>query len=138
MYDILKAICEDEENQFEFMYARKDFQNLFDGNEVEGQIYVFLDPVESDDNENDTNIVESITYSGDFMVVASSKLDLDYQERYDQHIKPIIEGALKTIKSDIRCGNEVKFHQWRKVEIINALDYNFDGIIVQYNIEVTV
>ena len=133
MYEILKAIAEEEE--FPFMYARKDFQNLFDEVETKNKSHIFLDVVEEEEVLNDNNIAEAIIYSGRFMVVYSSDIDeVDYETRYLNYIKPILDGDLKTIKEAIRCNYEVKINLWKKIEIINFLDYNFDGIIVNFNI----
>lgn len=135
MYQILKDICQVEE--WVFTYARKDFQNLFNGEEEKLKPYVFLDPVEIEDNENDMNVVESKTYSGDFMIAVSSDIDeVSYEERYEKYIKPLIDESIKTLKHSIRCSQDVKFNLWRTIEVINALDYNFDGLIVKYNITI--
>ena len=135
MYEILKAIA--TEKGFPFMYARKDFQNLFDEVEVKNKTHIFLDAVEQEEVSNDNNITEAIIYSGRFMLVYSSDIDeQDYDTRYQNYIKPILDGDLKTIKEMIRCGYEVTFNQWKTIEVINALDYNFDGIIVNFNIKI--
>lgn len=135
MYEILKAIS--AVNGWVFTYARKDYQNLFDETEQKNLSHIFLDPVEVEDNENDTGIVESRTHAGFFMILFSSDIDeLSYDDRYQQHIKPIVEGNLITLKDAIRCGYNVEFNQWKKTEVINAFDYNFDGVLVSYNITI--
>lgn len=135
MYDILKTIC--TAKSFPFVYARRDFQNLYDEAEQKNVPHVFLDPVITEDVVNDMNVVEGKIYSGDFMVLMSSDIDEeDYDARYQKYIKPIIETHVKNIKETIRCGQEVTFNLWRKVEVINAFDYNFDGLIISYNITI--
>lgn len=135
MYQILKDICQAED--WVFTYARKDFQNLFNELERVNIPHVFLDPVEIEDNENDMNIVESKTYAGDFMIVLSSDIDeQDYERRYQLYIKPLIETAINTLKNSIRCDHDVTFNLWRTIEVINAFDYNFDGLIVKYNLTI--
>lgn len=134
MYEILKAICTAE--NWPFVYARKDFQNLFDEVEKPNVPHLFLDPVIIEDNENDMSVVESRVYSGDFMLLVSSDLDEDYEDRYQKHIKPLLDSAEVKIKETIRCGHKVTFTLWRKVEVINAFDYNFDGLIVSYNLTI--
>lgn len=136
MYEIIKAIA--AANNWPFTYARKDFQNLFDGTEQLNVSHIFLDPVETEYKPNDTNIDESKVYSGHFMILYSSGIDeQDYDTRYQNYIKPIITGDLETLKDSIRCDYDVEFNLWKTTEIINALDYNFDGLIVTYNITIT-
>lgn len=139
MYDILKNIAEVQvlgADQFGFVYARKDFANLY--NEVEGTVpIIFLDPVVIDTNFGDFNTVESVTYSGTFMLVVNSDIDeTDYDYRYQNYIKPLLDGALTTIKGALVCTYPVTFNTWRTQEIINILDYTLDGVIVTYNITV--
>lgn len=135
MYEILKNICTSE--NWVFDYARKDFQNLFDEFEQVNVVHVFLDPVIIDDVLNDMNVIEAKTYSGEFMMLYSSDIDeKDYDTRYQKYIKPIIDTEIKKIKDSIRCGQNVNIQLWRTIEVINAFDYNFDGIIVSYNLTI--
>lgn len=134
MYEILQAICTAE--AWPFVYARKDFQNLFDEIEKKQVPHLFLDPVIIEDVENDMNVVEAKVFSGDFMILVSSDIDEEYNARYQNHIKPLIDSAIVKIKDSIRCGHKVTFNTWRTVEVINAFDYNFDGLIVSYNVTI--
>lgn len=133
MYDILKAIA--ASNDWPFIYARQDWQNLYDDIEKKNVSYVFLDPVERDKVRNDTNVVEAIIYSGRFMIVRSSDIDEEsYDDRYQDYIKPILEADILTIEEALSCVYEVEFSQWKIIELINFLDYNLDGLIVNFNI----
>lgn len=133
MYDILKASC--VTHSLEFIYARKDFANLTDELET-GQTYVILDPVQISENFGEYNELESRDYSGSFMVLVSSDIDKgDYDQRYTDQIKPILEGALASIIEDMRCNGLISFSSWRTIEAINVFDYNLDGIVVTYQIK---
>lgn len=137
MYEILKQIAAvqvDGADQFGFMYARRDFANLY--NELEpNKPVIFLDPVVIDSNFSEMGIVESVTYSGSFMILMSSDVDeVDYDTRYQAYIKPLLTGALLTIKAALICDYPSTIEAWRTTEIINVLDYTFDGIIVNYRI----
>lgn len=136
MYDILKEFSELQE--WVFTYARQDFQNLFDEVEKKEIPHIFLDPVEIEDNENDSGVVESKIYSGSFMIVLSSDFDEEnYEVRYQKYIKPILDEAVIKTKDFIRCGeDDVSFNLWKTIEVINSLDYNFDGVIVNYNLTI--
>lgn len=136
MYEILKAFA--LANDWGFFYGRHDFQNLEDLDETEAaKIQLFLDPVEIEENENDTNVTESAIHSGRFMLLMSSDIDeQSYDDRYQDYIKPLIETQLKILKESIACGYEVTFNLWKTIEVINILDFNFDGIIVTFNITI--
>ena len=135
MYDILKSICATED--WVFTYARKDFQNLFNEIERVNIPHIFLDPVVIEDVVNDMGATEAKIYSGDFMIMVSSDIDCEsYDQRFQDHIKPLIETSIESLKDSIRCGQNVSFNLWRTIEVINAFDYNFDGLIVSYNITI--
>ena len=73
------------------------------------------------------------------MLVLSSDLDeKTYDDRYQQYIKGLISDKNKVIKDSFKCRSEISINQWRTVEVINALDYNFDGLIVSYTIKETI
>lgn len=137
MYEILKAIAAAQ--GWGFDYGRKDFHNLYEAAEQKGVSHIFLDPVKIKDIDNDEGVTEKKQYSGSFMVVFSSDVDeKSYEDRYEDYIKPNIKSHLKTVKDEIRCGYEVVFDSWETVEVINALDYNFDGVICTYKVTIDV
>tara|TARA_R110000822_G_scaffold80896_1_gene192528 strand:+ start:208 stop:624 length:417 start_codon:yes stop_codon:yes gene_type:complete len=134
MYEILKAIAAEQANQFGFTYARRDFAGLYD--EVPtGQVQIFLDPVAISESFGDYNVVETRQFTGSFMMLISSDVEKgDYNQRYIDEIKPILDTALGTIKTSLKCNNFVSIDVWRTVEVINVFDYNMDGIVVTYQI----
>lgn len=135
MYDIIKTIC--TTNNWVFTYAKKEFSNLFDEDIQVGNLTpsVFLDPVQITETFDDDNNVDTTNYAGSFMVLTSSDIDeIDYDIRYQTYIKPIIDTTLSTIKSAIQCDGKYTFESWRSVEVINAFDFNSDGVIITYSI----
>lgn len=133
MKDILKSVSDAE--GWEFIYARRDYQNLFDEEPVANQVYIFLDPVTISDVNNDYGTPEYEKHSGTFMVVSSSDIDEgSYEIRFDKYIKPILDNSILSIREAIYCENDVKIDVWKKTEIINALDFNFDGVVVEFQI----
>ena len=131
MYDILKTIA--TTNSYPFCYARKDYANLFDEVELPNIAHIFLDPIVIDSTFDDQNSEESKTYSGSFMILASSDIDeQDYDTRYQTYMKPLLNGASEIIKTAIQCEGSVNITLWRETEIINIFDYNLDGIVVTY------
>jgi len=135
MYEILKAIATSK--GWVFDYGRADFHNLFEKSEVKNKSHLFLDPVKTRDIDNDSGITEKKVHSGSFMILYSSDIDeKSYDDRYQKYIKPIVQGDQKTIKNSIRCSYQVSFDLWEIVEVINIFDYNFDGIIVTYQLTI--
>lgn len=132
MYEILQEIATN--NSMGFLYARKDFANLY--NEVESnQTQIILDPVQITESFGEYNQVESKEYQGTFMVLVSSDIDeKDYDYRYQTYIKPILEESMNTIKNSIKCSGVLSITVWRTIEIINILDYNMDGIVINYTV----
>lgn len=132
MYDLLKAIA--TANSYNFVYGRSDFQNLADDMDT-GLVYIFLDPVATDKVYDDFNRVEAKTYSGAFTLLVSSDIDKgDYEQRYIDEIKPLIDGALVVIEDALKCGGSINFNTWRELEVINLFDYNLDGLSITYNV----
>lgn len=135
MYEILKALATAE--SWVFTYGRTDFQNLFEASEQKNVSHLFLDPVKIRDIDNDSGVTEQKVYSGSFMILLSSVIDeKDYDTRYQNYIKPIVSGDLVTIKEELVCNQEAKVDVWETTEVINIFDYNFDGIIVTYQITI--
>jgi len=135
MYEILKAIATSK--GWVFDYGRTDFHNLHEAVEVKNKSNLFLDPVKTRDVDNESGVTEKKVHSGSFMILRSSDIDeKSYDDRYQKYIKPIVQADLKAIKDSIRCTYEATFDLWETVEVINVFDYNFDGIIVTYQLTI--
>lgn len=134
MYEIIKYIA--EYNNWVFKYARRDFANLFDESEQKNVPHLFLDPIQITETFDEYNNKIKTNFNGSMMVLVSSDIDEeDYDFRYQTYIKPIINTTLETLKDGIKCDGENSINSWRITEVINAFDYNFDGVIITYNID---
>lgn len=137
MYEFLKAIS--EVRGWPFDYGRSDFHNLFNEPEQKNTVHLFLDPVKVSEEENDSGVTEDITFTGSFMIAYSSDIDEEsYEDRYLKYMKPLMKDGEKYVKESLRCTYEPSFDMWEYTEVINALDYNFDGILVKYKVSVNV
>lgn len=135
MYEILKVIA--AANNWIFEYGRADFNNLFEASEQKNVSHLFLDPVKIGKNRGDAGGVESISYSGSFMLLYSSDIDkVSYEQRYIDYIKPIISSQIDKVENDLTCEQEANIEQWEIVEVINMFDYNLDGIMVTYKVTI--
>lgn len=130
MKSILKQFA--EANDIKFIYARADFQNLYDGVHDNGVI-MFLDPLQSSENLGPRGNTESVDWSGSFLLSVSSDIDSeDYETRYEQTIKPIVDGKYSDFKQFFKCRPEISIESLKTTEVINSLDFNVDGLSVNF------
>lgn len=130
MHDFFKNIS--ESNGWFFEYGRSDYQNLFDEPLSDGTICLFVDPIITDSNFSDVG-TETKSYSGKFMMLFSSDLDEIYSDKYNDYIKPLIDGALQTLKNELVC-TDYDINKFQVLEAINLFDYNLDGVLVNYSV----
>lgn len=120
-----------------FEYGREDYLNLFKKPEQIEVSHLFVEPITIEKNRNDSQQVESISYSGMFMLLYSSKFDkASYNDRYNDYIKPIINTQIEDLEQHLICEHEASLDQWKITEVINILDYNLDGVIVDYKVTI--
>lgn len=137
--DIVKYIEQEAEALgWVFSYGNSANHNLLESQKDLSQIYLLLDPVES----NEPNVSEfggdgDIDHTIRFMLLVQSELDNVYfeqrnkeegQGKYDKNILPL-KTQLKLFKDVIDCSIYQRTG-WRTLETTNQLDVNFDGLIV--------
>lgn len=119
-----------------FRHARRDYANIHDvlafvGDQVESfadnETAIFLDPVTT------SKEADGIRYTGNFMILTKSDLDMDYETKYATYVKPALDIAHGTLWNKLRC--DFDFTTWSVVEVINVFDFNADGVNVQFNVK---
>lgn len=134
MYEFMKEVASEE--GLDFHYARRDFANLYHSeDEVDlSKTQLFLDPVSIETNYDVYGNKESELYTGHFMLLKHSSFqEDDYEKRYLEKIRPILTMAEEAIISEVGCrGLRITF--WQSVEVINVMDENLDGLIINYQI----
>lgn len=129
-----------EANNWAFNYGRLDFLNL--PTTHSNEFYFFADAIEETIKYDDFSNVESKTYSGRFWLCLKSDFDRVYNNqennttsegKYDMYIKRCKE-EIKKIPLAFQC-EDLYIKNWKELEIINAYDENFDGVLVNYSIE---
>lgn len=123
-------------NGWRFVYARRDYANLIDATAFisdemadagNGEIVLFLDPVVRKSEDL------GMRYTGNFMVLTSSNLDMDYYTRSEKLIRPLIQKVMVEMKQKLRCVYDVD--HWQSIEVINMFDFNADGLSVAFNLK---
>lgn len=132
--ETLKAFADSK--GWKFIHARRDYQNLqsttdFISSETEtygtGETFLFLDPVVRKPEG------DGITYSGNFLILTNSDLDKDYDDKFEDYIKPLISIVAEELKSFLRCDYDI--NDLTILEVINVFDFNSDGVSVRFNLK---
>lgn len=125
-----------------FSYGNKANQNLLLSDIVDDRTYFLLDIVKEDEGVSEYGGQGAIVYSGTFLILVKSDIDNVYHAqkgqdkslgRYNKNIKPL-KTALNLFKDVIDC-SEYERQSWSKLEVINELDVNFDGLIITYKLK---
>lgn len=130
----LKAYAESK--NWKFIHARRDFQNLhgvtdFIYSQTEGldtgETVLILDPVVRKFER------DGILYSGNFLVLTNSPLDMDYEEKYLNYIQPLFGIINNALPNVLRC--EYDLNAWQAIELVNQFDFNADGVSVSFSVK---
>ena len=125
-----------------FSYGNKANQNLILSDLTEGETYFLLDIVQESETVSEFGGEGDVEYSGTFMIIVKSDLDNVYHTqqgqdktkgKYNKNIKPL-KTSVNLFKDVIDC-SDYERQQWSKLEVINELDVNFDGLIVTYKLK---
>ena len=119
-------------------YQREDFQNLAEGvtwvedaldGMADNDTAMFIDPIVRGTWNQGT------VYSGRFMVLTVSDLDMQYEEKFTKYIEPLL--AILTGKRNVDKLLCMKrdVEQWSSKEVINMLDWNADGLLITYKVK---
>lgn len=134
MYTFLKDTA--DKIGLDFHYARRDYANLYQ-NEGELELLktqLFLDPVTTETIFDDYGNKVSQISSGHFMLLKHSDFqEDDYEERFLKYIKPLVTEVEGKILAEIGC-YRIGINFWQTIEVVNALDFNGDGLIINYQI----
>jgi len=131
-----ETICGQQSPAWKFEYARKDYQNLIDStnfiadalnNYATDETVFFCDPIKRGKTKAGAE-----TFSGSFMVLTRSDHDEEYDVRYTKFIEPVLALLLGSFRNKLAC--DFDLNTWDTIEIINAFDWNADGVLVTYNL----
>lgn len=140
---LFESICDDKSIQFHNGPAK--VLNLLDGtNGLEAdKIYLLHERTErkSEYNDSKTKIVATV-FDGKFFLVKHSDFDQHYfqevgsQEtsKYVTNIEPLLE-TFKSIGNYFACRAE-EVLVWSNIDVTDALDGNYDGLLCTYKIRI--
>lgn len=138
-------------NGWKFDYGRQDFHNLMDDEALNQdetkRYYLFCDPIESNQMFSRSGLpMNQIEYTGKMMLLVVSDLDQTYDTQLDtakesgkheMHIRPMLVkgGPIDLLLNDLICDYDVEIQTWRLTEVVNMLDNNMDGLIINYKLK---
>ena len=120
-------------NNWEFKYARRDYQNLYEATQfiqdgIEGlgigETVLFLDPVVRKYDR------EGINYSGNFMILTKSDLDDSYEGKFEKYIEPLEDKLTQMHRALGGCQFDI--NDWTAIEVVNVFDFNADGMSIRF------
>ena len=129
---------------FKFSYGNAANKNLLASDRVADEIYMLLDPIVRLRAFSDNGGEGITTFTGSFMLVVKSNLDQVYDNqkgqtvtdgKYQKNIKPLLETELVRLEDSINC-SDYQITNWSIIDVVNALDANTDGVIVNYGISI--
>lgn len=136
----LEQYC--QQNGWHFEYGRSDFHNL-EVRDDNALFYLFLDPITQEIKFNEYNQATNYTEQGRFLLVMHSDFDRVYhsqqsndpaQGKYEKYIRPCKQALLGLLQG-LTCLPEVTPLKWTITEVINLLDNNFDGVLVEFTLK---
>jgi len=144
MQDIVRILQDiAEANSLEYHYGKKAALNILDGTLDADKIYMLHEYTNRKSEYNQTGTaITAVTYEGKFFLVKHSNLDAPHfnengnvsQSKYVLNIEPLLE-TFAAIGDGLAC-DSIAVSQWDCVDITDALDANFDGLLISYRIKV--
>ena len=122
-----------------FSYGNRANQNLIVSTLTEGEIYFLLDVVKESELPSEFGGNGALEFSSTFMIIVKSDLDNVYHNqqgqdkalgKYNKNIKPL-KTSLNLFREVIDCSDYERLI-WEKIDVINELDVNFDGLSVVF------
>jgi len=144
MQDIVRILQDIAEGRdLEYHYGKKAALNLLDGTLEQDKIYMLHEYTNRKSEYNQTGTaITAVTYEGKFFLVKHSNLDAPiFNEngnepisKYTLNIEPLLT-LFGEIGNQLAC-DSIAVTQWDCVDITDALDANFDGLLVSYRVKV--
>jgi len=144
MLEIFKQFASDK--GYVFLYARKDYQNLFNGKhtieetedeQLLGDINLFMDPPKWSlifEKGNPKPIGKK--YRGAIFINVNSDIDeVDYEYRHEKYIKPLEAVLTEDLTISLNCENDLQINSLEGYSDINIFYQNLDGIVFTYDID---
>jgi hypothetical protein len=143
----LKTYCDN--NDIHFVYGQKAALNLLDARVPfpTDQVYFMLEPFRRVDVlTQNSGVTIATTQTITFFLVVNSDLDMpifnevgnnENDGKYKTYVQPLI-ATNDAIKKYIGCSSDVSIINSDWIDAYNLFDQNKDGILVTYNLRVSI
>lgn len=136
--DLLKQVCED--NGWSYKYGSRAYLNLndFDADAaLPENIHLLMDPVTINEKRNqDTGVLESVSYTGGFLFCVKADLDTLYADKYERYIKPLKAKIDTIITGAMNACTDYQVVTWKLTEAVDVFDTNVSGYVVEYDVKI--
>jgi len=144
MQDIVRILQDIAEGRgLEYHYGKKAALNILDGTLNVDKVYMLHEYTNRKSEYNQTGTgITAVTYEGKFFLVKHSNLDAPiFNEngnepisKYTLNIEPLLT-LFGEIGNQLAC-DSIAVTQWDCVDITDALDANFDGLLIIYRMRI--
>jgi len=144
MQDIVRILQDIAEGRgLEYHYGKKAALNILDGTLDADKVYMLHEYTNRKSEYNQTGTaITAVTYEGKFFLVKHSNLDAPiFNEngnepisKYTLNIEPLLE-TFAAIGNELAC-DSIAVSQWDCIDITDALDANFDGLLISYRMRI--
>jgi len=123
---------------WQYHYGRKACLNLLSAKGENNTIYFLHDFRKGEKTENNKK-----RYTGSFFLVVEADFDQKFFNevsnatvgKYEGNIEPLISLASTMLDKDFFC-TDIDVIRWDFIDVTDALDTNFDGILIRYTIDI--
>ena len=137
---LIKDIC--TTNDWSFNYGSGDWLNLSDSKSEfrkpfsDRKIHALLYTVSSNITFNDFGGEDNTTHNCILLLGVSSNFnDKDYNKKYEENLKPLLESKLSILKDGLNSCEYKLSGSMSVKEFSNLMDNNLDGLNLEFTIE---
>ena len=137
---LIKDIC--TTNEWEFSYGSGEWLNLKDSKSEfrkpfeDRRIHALLYTVSSNISFNDFGGESGTSYNCILLLGVSSDFNSrDYNKKYEENIKPLLESKLSILKDGLNSCDYKLSGSMSVKEFSNLMDNNLDGLNLEFTIE---
>ena len=130
---IFEDFCTAEE--LTYHYGTQNVLNIIDRrNDFTGQCVYFLHDINRETPIlTELGRIQAISHSGKFMIVVPSDFDKQFEDKIKDNVEPL-RIYLQKLLSKIACSDNT-VRRFSYIPVVDVKDINFDGWLVDYQID---